>query len=121
MEVQYPEKQILNLLSKLTTEHYVEVTWMDACEIRDATPEDIEKSYHTDIKAIGRFYGIRGDYLIIIPEFSPTMGIKALCIPLGTIMKVRVLTRRPVKTSLRTIKSQMPLKVVYMHVKSSPA
>jgi hypothetical protein len=106
-------------LGRLTPEHYVEVNWIDACEIRDATLEDVEKVYHTSIRAVGRFYGIRGDYLIIIVEASPELGAKVLCIPLGTIIKVRVLTRKPVKTPLRIVKTGIPFKVVYINVYKS--
>jgi hypothetical protein len=118
MEAQYPAREVLNILSRLTPEHYVEVSWIDACEIRDATPKDVEKAYHTSIKAVGRFYGVRGDYLIIAVETSPILGARVLCIPLGAIMKIRVLTRKPVKVPLRVTKGGMAFKVIYVYVKS---
>ena len=117
MEAQYPPKKVIETLGKLTPEHYVEVKWIDACEIRDATRKDVEKAYHTQIRAVGRFYGIRGDYLILVVESSPTLGDRVLCIPLGAVMKVRVLTRRPAKIPLRVTRTSRPFKVVYIYVK----
>ena len=117
MEKHYPNHEVLNIIKKLTNQHYVEVTWIDACEIRDATLKDVEKAYHTEVRAIGRFYGVRDDYLIIVVEFSQSLGFRVLCIPLGTIKKVRVLTRKPVKFPLRITKTAKPVKVVYVYVK----
>ena len=117
MERYYPSKEVLDVLGRLTSEHYVEVYWIDACEIRDATLKDVEKAYHTEVRAIGRFYGVRDDYLIIVVEFSQSLGFRVLCIPLGTIKKVRILTRKPVKFPLRITKTAKPVKVVYVYVK----
>ncbi|MEM3737537.1 MAG: hypothetical protein QXJ75_05590 [Candidatus Bathyarchaeia archaeon] len=119
MELQQrPSKEVLDVLGRLQPDHYVEVTWCDACEMRDATPEDIERDYHTQIVVTGRVYGIRDNYLILISE-ETFYGYRFLSIPTGIIEKIRVLTRKSKKKPLRILKSGLAYKVVYIHVKSS--
>ena len=117
MEVRYPPEEVLDVLGKLTPEHYVEVKWIDASEMREATEQDIEQGYETPVKAVGRVYHVLGDYLIIQVESSPVLGLRVLNIPLGCIKKIKVLTKRPVKKPLRVMKQLHPYKVVYHFVK----
>jgi len=118
MEKHYPNHEVLNIIEKLTNQHYVEVTWIDACEIRDATLKDVEENYHTEVRAIGRFYKVKDDYLIIVAEVSQNLGYKVLCIPIGTIKKIKILTKKPLKHPLRITKTIKPLKMVYVFVKN---
>ncbi|WP_309492300.1 hypothetical protein [Candidatus Hecatella orcuttiae] len=113
---QYPSREVLDRLARLQPDHYVEVTWSDACEMRDATPEDIERDYHTTILCSGRVYGVRGDYLILVSE-ETFYGYRFLSIPIGVIQKLRILTRKPRKRPLRILKAGVAYKVVYVYVK----
>jgi len=107
---------VLGTLGRLQPDHYVEVTWNDACEMRDATPADIERDYHTQIIVTGRVYGLRDDHLILISE-ETFYGYRFLSIPVGIIEKIRILTRKPRKRPLRILKAGVAHKVVYVYVK----
>lgn len=118
---QNQKNKIGETIGNLTAEHYVEVCWIDACEIREASEQDIDRAYYTEIKALGRFYAVKGEYLILTVENSPTLGMRVLCIPVGCIKKVKILTRKPVKTPLRIVKAAVPFKVVNLYVKGANA
>ena len=119
MEMRYPPQEVLRVLERLSSEHYVEVRWIDACEIRDAKERDVEQGFETPVKAIGRVYGVKKDYLILVVESSPVLGFRVLSIPIGCIRKIRILTRKPSKKKpLRVEKISQPYKLVYVYVKT---
>ena len=118
MEMRYPPQEVLRVLERLSSEHYVEVRWIDACEIRDATERDVEQGFETPVKAIGRVYGVKKDYLILVVESSPVLGFRVLSIPIGCIRRIRVLTRKSSKKPLRVERSSQPYKLVYVYVKT---
>ena len=119
---EYPPRRVLETLARLTQEHFIEVQWDDACEMRDVSIDDIEENYKTTITVSGWFYGLRDSYLILINEKS-YYGYRVLAIPIGTITKIRILTRRPKKKMLRILKREgaIPVKVVHIYVKSKEA
>ncbi|RLI28412.1 MAG: hypothetical protein DRO46_04065 [Candidatus Hecatellales archaeon] len=98
------------------------MAWNDACEMRDVTVSEIEENYKTPIVVTGWVYGVRDGYLIIVNE-KTFYGYRVLAIPLGTITKIRILTRKPSRKILRVSRPRggLPVKVVYVYVKPPKA
>ncbi|MHC1586300.1 MAG: hypothetical protein ACXQTV_01995 [Candidatus Hecatellaceae archaeon] len=96
----------------------MEVAWNDACEMRDVSAKEIEENYKTPIVVTGWVYGVRNGYLILVSE-KTYYGYRVLAIPIGTITRLKILTRKPSRRvlKLRRIKGGVPVKVVYIYVK----